>query len=433
MKTIASLVMSLATGCMTHAENQPTLYYAENTTMTLNLKQYSYETGLADQIWANDTEEYHTVLPGHTCLLPPQQPQDEDFKADGLLAWIWSDLSNVRVTVIDLSDDSVFTGYAAQPFLASPSTKMHITPLPKGLNGYAYGFTGLGGVNVGIVRDLGSSNTLQGTNNGNLMALHADRGLLPLLLAGIGSTTAGNPQLISMRETVDWTSGGSYGGTLANQWTKEYVASDWADWADRPDTCFDIQNLPLEKTVGFGATVILLGDYTDSGIPGPGVTNPRLAIINSQFGPGLGVQYGAVVRSHAEGSGRANGFCIDQNGYIYVVGTSGLNASNNHLIEKYDPRDLETPLAYVDWQSNGLGSGPTGSPHSAASEANIYAPSWDGNNLVVQDHDAERTRLHVFNSELEWQQTRTVSNTSAVTTLRISANKKCVPWWGQAH
>lgn len=231
--------------------------------------------------------------------------------------------------------------------------------------------------------------------------------------------------------------------TFTVLWSKAYTPlADWTDWAGEPDSVLAVEVIGQCGRTSQGNIVALMGDWVTNAIH-KRVEHPVLAVIAGtgqtaykkvtvsgddavpEVGPG------GVIESHEEGAYHAHGMCVDQLGYIYVVGTGGLMGTNEHLIEKYKSWDLAAgPVAFVDHDDADNGS--LGGEYANAADTHVYAPTFTGDYLVVFDHSANKTEAVVFTPDLVYVTKFDVS-TTGTDVKRWFGDKHASPWYSRSH
>lgn len=93
-----------------------------------------------------------------------------------------------------------------------------------------------------------------------------------------------------------------------------------------------------------------------------------------------------------------HGMVADQHGYVYAVGTGDFVANEaTYLILKYNPQDFTNPIARVAHNSNGLGS-----YYTDPLDTHICNPMIDGAYFIVEDIDPDKSRLFIYDLDLNY-------------------------------
>lgn len=273
-------------------------------------------------------------------------------------------------------------------------------------------FSNAGAVDYGATETVISSASTLITSNGLVTHVtSAAQPKFPVAMICKGNTTSTNKHLICMEATIDEKATPSAtADTWAVKWSKEYTTADWSAWTGRPDTLLDLH--PILSGTFKNTYVALLGNWETPDVH-KRVSDPRLALVT---GPGhtlslpkvTGVLPGAVVKSHADGAtNKAHGITVDDEGYVYVVGTGDIvSNTTGYLICKYAPWDLSAVLVRVAHEANGLGD-----YYADPQDTHIMDPIWDGKYLMVFDHDGEKTRIFRYTKALVFVSVQTISET----------------------
>lgn len=241
----------------------------------------------------------------------------------------------------------------------------------------------------------------------------------PFLTVCKGNTAAGKAQLVAVKAVIDSKATPTASSdTWVERLAREYTAASWTGWTDRPDTLLECETFADTSS----AVAALFGNWVAPGLH-KAVSNPRIAILNSveRSGFGYGWNPGEVTSSHTNGTAhKAHGLAMGPDLSVFVVGTGDIvGGTAGKLICKYNTFDLTAgPTATVAHLSNGLGDG-----YADPQDTHIVTPIWDGKNLIVQDHDATKTRLFVYDKDLNYVGVSTVSTTSVSTGLRLRGGR----------
>lgn len=416
--------------------------------------EYSYALKLIDR--AADTAVYtsgtitHQLFPLGSTIIAPFNFTNVDgsvtkyTKGNAFQAWIYLNAATAEtilgVNGIDLSSSPVALSGLGFTFSSSfytvptaghaASVLFGLAPMQSGRSGFLVWWNGLaygvrqgtfivGGVQRYWITPTDFTAQVATIGDSNIIC---DISPLPqtselIFLIGKGGTTSGQEQFIIVRQSLDQklvVTGTS--NTVMKLLGVEYLADSYpgttysgavagttVTWSARPDTILVARSLP---GMAWNA-VLLMGDYVAAPTIHKAITNPRLAVVAL-------LSNGQIALTNTPGSYRAHGMCVDQYGYIYVVGTGGLTGSNTNLIEKYAHWDLSTPVASVAYNSNNLGDG-----YGTAAATHIMNPVWTGNCLIVEDHDASKTRLFWYDKDLTYITKRTVSTGTVAAGSRI--------------
>ncbi|MEN6536710.1 MAG: hypothetical protein ABFD89_23845 [Bryobacteraceae bacterium] len=218
-------------------------------------------------------------------------------------------------------------------------------------------------------------------------------------------------------------------------WERQFTVGNSEKWIYTPTVIHTIQTMrngdpQAPIVVLFGDPVYGTGvDAAAAGTDHMSVEKPKLAVLDGK--PGSFTSPGAVFRTQSDDRAntdlRARGMVMNQFGEIFVAVNGSLvyDAAPN-LIEKYSIHDLDTPMAVVVHGDNGLGSGAAG-----PEQTYICEPTWDGEFLIVQDHEEARTRMFVYDRDLNYVDSFVLSESAIDGGLRWRGGMFATQWWGE--
>jgi hypothetical protein len=221
--------------------------------------------------------------------------------------------------------------------------------------------------------------------------------------------------------------------------TPTEIRSGWdQDWEELFfDTCLDLQMISVRGR-GAGNVVTLLGAWETpvfhKVLSSPVIailSGPQQSVVLNRSGTGYRestITYGLeVLNSHApQTTYVAHGMVVNQHGDVYTVGTGDfVNGVANHLICKYNPWNLGVTQTSVSHTSNGLGD-----YYADPLDTHICNIMVDGAYVMVLDHDPAKTRLFVYDYDLNFVSKATLSTANAsptAATLGTSATNTAGP------